>query len=460
MQTILKLIERNAPMQDIIKHTIAGHAAERERQQRLYDRYTGARLPIDERTMPSYAKIDNRLNNDFVGDIVDTKVGYFAGKPIGYVLDVEEYRDADGNLDRARYERDYLPIQDFNIRNTIEDLDSESAKWAAVCGVCFRYYYIDLNGDARAMNVPPWEVVFIYDQSIDEPQYVMRYYDMEEITGMITTTYTRVEWYDGENITFYTLRGGVYELDRTEPVNPKPHLFSGVPWAAFLNNDEKLSDAEKVLSLIDGYDRTLSDVNSEIEQFRLSYMAFYGSEPDPATIDSARQTGAFGMPGDSKIEFVTKNMNDTAVENHLDRLETNIRLFAKTVNFTDENFSVNASGIAMKYKMFGLESKCITTENKFRKALRRQYQLLVDIWRAQFAGNLDYLDIYFEFKRNFPLNLEDEAKSTAALKGLVSDRTRLGLLSFVNDVDWEMQQMDAEQGVSLELGDDDDTEDI
>ena len=461
MQTILKLIERNAPMQDIIRHTMQGHQAERQRLQRLYDRYTGERLPIDERTMPSYAKIDNRLNNDFVGDIVDTKVGYFAGKPIGYVLDVEKYRDADGNIDRGAYDRDYAPIQDFNIRNTIEDLDSESAKWAAACGVCYRYYYIDLNGQARAMNVQPWEVVFIHDQSIDEPQYVMRYYDIEEITGANVTTATRVEWYDRDNITFYILRGGVYQLDRTEEINPKPHLFSGIPWAAFLNNDEMLSDAEKVHSLIDGYDRTLSDVNSEIEQFRLSYMAFYGSEPDAETLDMARQTGAFGLPDGSKIEFITKSLNDTVVENHLNRLEDNIRIFAKTVNFADESFSGNTSGIAMKYKMFGLESKCITTENKFRKALRRQFQLLVDIWRAQFAGSLNYLDIYFDFKRNFPLNLEDEAKSTAALKGLVSDRTRLGLLSFVDDVDWELQQMEAEQGVSLQdIEDDDETEDI
>ena len=460
MQTILKLIEQNAPMQAVIKHTIESHAAERERQQALYDRYTGKRLPIDERKMPQYAKIDNRLNNDFFGDIVDTKVGYFMGKPIGYVLDVNEYRDTDGNLDRNAYNRDYEPIQDFNIRNTMQDLDSESAKWAAVCGVCYRYYYIDTDGHARAMNVPPWEVVLIHDQSIDEPQFAMRYYQMEEIVGGKVTEFTRVEWYDADNITFYTLRGGVYELDRTEPINPKPHLFAGVPWVAFLNNDEMLADAEKVLALIDGYDRTLSDVNSEIEQFRLSYMAFYGSEPDAETIEAARMTGAFGMQEGSKIEFITKSMNDTVVENHLNRLEDNIRVFAKTVNFADENFSSNASGIAMKYKMFGLESKCITTENKFRKALRRQYQLLVDIWRAQFAGSLDYLDIYFDFKRNFPLNLEDEAKTTAALKGLVSDRTRLGLLSFVDDVDWEMQQMDSEQGVSLEAVDIGDTEDI
>jgi len=85
----------------------------------------------------------------------------------------------------------------------------------------------------------------------------------------------------------------------------------------FPNNEEQQGDAEKVLSLIDAYDRTLSDVNSEVEQFRLAYMAFYGYDPDEETLKKAARTGAFGLDEKTEgvgIEFITKDLNDAVIE--------------------------------------------------------------------------------------------------------------------------------------------------
>lgn len=48
------------------------------------------------------------------------------------------------------------------------------------------------------------------------------------------------------------------------------------------------------------------------------------------------------------------------------------------------------------------------------------------------------------FKRNVPLDMLYEAQTTAQLKGLVSEPTRLELLSFVDDVDYEQEMMERE----------------
>src|SRR5690606_17518159 len=229
------------------------------------------------------------------------------------------------------------------------------------------------------------------------------------------------------------------------------HMFDGIPLLAYPNNEELQGDGDRVLSLIDAYDRTLSDVNSEIESFRLAYMLFYGFEPDEETLARARQTGAFGIhnpdQGD-KIEFLTKQLNDTVIENHLNRLEQSILRFAKSVNFGDKEFAGNLSGVAMKFKLFNLESKCITAERKFTAALRQQFKILASAW-AKKGVRIDYTDIYFQFKRNFPLNLLDEAQTSALLKGLVSEETRLSLLSFVDAPQWEIDRMAEEM---LDLG--------
>lgn len=433
---------------EIIRDLIDGHAKRRAEMIRLYERYRAdaCGVPIFQRQVPDYEAINNKLNNDFFSEIIDTKIGYFLGKPIVYDVPNEEGLDA--------FEE---KIQLFRTRNNVEDLDSETGKYAAICGYGARLLYIDQDGQEAAMNLPPWEVIFIYDRSIDEPQYAMRYYKVTVSQDGRKTERWRVEWYDAENVTFYIEDdNGDFVLDDSEEKNPRPHMFDGVPVIEFPNNEERQGDAEKVLSLIDAYDRTLSDVNNEIEAFRLAYMAFYGFVPDKETLEEAKQTGAFGIPNadaGAKIEFITKNLNDTVIENHLNRLEANILRFAKSVNFTDEQFAGNLSGVAMRFKLFALESKCITAERKFSAALRRQFKILSSAWQKK-GVPADYTKVKFTFTRNLPVNIMDEAQATALLKGLVSERTRLGLLSFVQDVEAELEQMDRE-ALDLTGGEDD-----
>lgn len=453
MQDILKeLIRLNGQVtSDIIKDLIDDHAPKRAKMLALYNRYKTDDLPILNREFEDKGKINRKLNNSFDSEIVDTKVGYFIGNPISYQVDETQ----------QGFEKVTVTLSDFTLRNNIDDLDSETVKKATICGYAARLLYIDRDGQERAMNVDPWEVILVYDRSINEPQFALRYYDVVIKEGKEEKTRTRVEWYDDQLVTYYLQDDkGEYVLDISEPVNPQPHLFDLVPLIVFPNNEEQQGDAEKVLNLIDAYDRTLSDVNSEIEQFRLAYMAFYGYDPDEETLARAKQTGAFGLDEKGEgvgIEFITKQMNDTAIENHLNRLENNIMRFGKTVNMTDENFSQNLSGVAIRYKLMALETKCITMERKMTAALRQQFRVLATAW-AKKGIPVDYTNIYFQFKRNLPVNLLDEAQTTAQLRGHVSERTRLSQLSFVDDVEWEMEEMakDNQGLVDLEEGDGDD----
>ncbi|MDW7673189.1 MAG: phage portal protein [Bacillota bacterium] len=433
----------------ILKDLINEHSHKRGKMMKLYERYKASKdgVPIFSREFEDENKVNNKLNNDFFSEVIDTKIGYFAGKAIAYQLDNTIYKSPEGELNKDRYNKDLNHISDFNIRNNVEDLDAETAKLAAICGYGARLLYIDKEGKERVMDIPPWEAIFVSDRSIDEPQYALRYY----IITVNEKERIRVEWYDNQYVTFYIQDDkGEYVLDDTEPA--KEHLFSDVPLIAFINNKEMQGDCEKVLSLVDSYDKTLSDVNSELEQFRLAYMAFYGVEPDEEVIVRAKKTGAFGLGSkeDTGIEFITKDLNDTIIENHLNRLEDNILRFAKSVNFSDESFAGNLSGVALKYKLFNLESKCITAERKMTAALRRQYKLLTEVWKKK-GIEIDYTYIYFAFKRNFPLNLLDEAQTTGGFKGLISEKTRLGLLSFVDDVDFELEQMRQEQEENIDL---------
>lgn len=439
---------------EIIKDLIEGHASSRRRMVSLYERYKGTSegVPVLTRTFEDENKINNKLNNDFISDIVDTKVGYFAGQPISYMLDKTRFKVSDGEKEilRSDYEERTKLIADFMSRNNIEDLDAETAKMATICGYGARLCYVGKDAQEYVMNILPWETVFITDISINEPQYAMRYYKVKvrPKPGAEWVEKWRVEWYDDKYITFYIENDNHdFVLDDGEPVNPLPHLFDDVPLFGFPNNEELQGDCEKVLNLIDGYDNTLSDVNSEIEQFRLAYLATYGINLDEDTLEKARKTGAFGFPDkECKMEFITKMLDDSVVEHHLDRLEDNIMRFAKSVNFSDEKFAGQQSGISLRYKMLALESKCIVAERKFAAALSKMFKILATAWKTK-GIEFDHNDIYFKFTRNFPLNLMDEAQTTSQLRGNVSELTRLSLLSFVDNPEYEMKLMEQEEEI-------------
>lgn len=442
MDEVLARLEETDVNSKIIRDLIDGHVYERERMIDLYQRYKTANVPIQHRKFEDSNKINRKINNDYFSEIVDTKIGYFAGNPVSYQVDKSKFK-VDDILDETLYEKQIDVIEHWKRINHIEDLDSETAKMAAICGKAARLNYVDGEGELRTVPVDPWECIFINDGSTGETQYAMRYYRVYVQDGNKMRQAWKVEWYDDARVMFYIEdRKGNFAIDSSESRNPMLHMFGGVPLVEFPNNEERMGDAENVLELIDAYDRTLSDANSEIEQFRLAYMVFYGVEPDEEMIQMAKKTGGFffdSSQGGEKAEFLTKNFDDKVLENHLDRLDKSIYKFSKTPNFTDEGFSGSQSGEARKYKMLAFESKCITTERKFTAALQKQFKLLNTLWVAKYSSQFDWEDISLEFSRNFPLDLEHEGDATSKLRGHISERTRLSLLSFVDDVDKELE---------------------
>lgn len=433
MQHFKKLIDEKGITAEIISDMIDENEPEKNRMLGLYQRY---KADLDGPTIFSREsivyedfetggnvrrlddKVNNKLNNAFDVDIVDTKVGYMFGHPISYNVDDEQ----------AALKKE---IVNFILRNNAEDIDSEHGKMAAICGQSARLAYIDREGNERLKNINPWEVIFLGDD-IHEPDYSLRYYKQGDDLY--------VEFYDDTNIYFYKRSGGTNFVS----TETKPHLFEYNPLFGLANNAELKGDAEKVLSLIDAYDRTLSDASNEIEQYRLAYLILKGIGADEETLRNLKKNGVFElMDKDDDVKYLTKDINDQMIENHLNRLEDNILRFAKSVNFTDESFAGNTSGVAMKYKVMALENKCITMERKFVSSLRYQFKVIFSAWaKRKGISKDDYLSVWFGFKRNLPLNVADDALATVQLKGMVSEKTRLALLPFVDSVDYELEAME------------------
>lgn len=436
--------------EDLLYKIIQKHRGNSEYNKRLYDRYRGleSAVPIFNRT-PRFDEdvINNRINNDFFSEIVDFKTGYFAGEPISYGYskgqEAEEVTGGTEAVDRAA-----KAVTDFVVRNNMHGIDMEITKLASIYGYAGRLFYVDPDGEVRVMPVHGYETIVLSDTDISEPEYAVRYYEVWDINKVRSWV---VEFYDSAFI--YTYKGN---LSRLKFEDKKEHLFDYCPLQAIANNRELMGDGEKVLALIDDYDKVLSDNSNEVESFVHAYMVFKNLSIDDETIRKAQKNGAIsiksmGTAQSADVSFLTKNINDSFTEHHLERLQDNIYRFSKTPNLNDESFG-NASGISLKFKLHGLETKCGMFEAKMMDAAQYMWKLLCSVWEKKNI-EADPLQITMEFTRNFPLDTLTEAQTVQTLiaAGLPKE-VAYSQLSFVDDANYIMEMLEKENSGTESLG--------
>lgn len=442
---------------ELINRIINKHRGNAKYNKELYDRYR-----VLEDSVPIFLRkprfedgddtVNNKVNNDYFGEIVDFKVGYFAGNPVAYSYsDTKEAKEDSADIGDTTSEmeeaRDIAAkaLSDFVTRNNMFDVDMETTKYATICGYSGRLLYTDTDGNERVMAVAPYETIILSEtEELAEPTYAIRYYKEKDIND---NEYTVVEFYDSERIRFFKGGVGGYAGYIEEPEKEKKNLYGYCPLQGIANNKELLGDAEKVLELIDDYDRTVSNASNEVEAFANAYMVYENVNIGDDEIKKAQASGAikfYSGASNGKVYFLTKDNSGTFIENHLNRIEENIYRYSKTPNLSDAAFGT-ASGVALKFKLTGLESKCGMFQAKCITANNYMFKAWANAM-AKRQVKIDPLQVVCEYKRNFPLDLLSEAQAAQAMIGAgVPKRVAFQLaFSAIDDIDYVMELIEEE----------------
>lgn len=394
--------------------------------------------------------INNKVNNDFFSEIVDVKVGFFAGKPANYTYG-DDYQAEEETGGEEAVEEASKALSDFVKRNNLYDVNMETTKFAAICGYSGRLFYIDPDGNERVMPVEPFETIILSRTEMTEPEFGVRYYSYLDLSDRLSW---KVEFYDSVNISFYE-----GQLDSLAFLHSKPHLFGCCPLQGVPNNRELMGDAEKVLAEIDDYDSAYSDNSNDIEGFANAYMVFKNCRVDSSTMATANATGVIGIDVDDPdspydVCYLTKNIDGSFVSGHLDRAEDNIYRFSKTPNLNDPEFTA-VSGMALRIKMTGLETKTGMFEAKMQSADTYMFKLL----SSSFANKgipFDPLQCSVKYNRNFPTDFLSEAQAVQALIAAgLPKQVAFKALSFVDDIGAVMRLIETEKDDLPDLDDED-----
>lgn len=153
-----------------------------------------------------------------------------------------------------------------------------------------------------------------------------------------------------------------------------------------------------------------------------------------------------GSKSQTSADYIYKQYDVTGAEAYKDRVRKDIHGIALVPDLLDEAFAGTQSGEAMKYKLFGFTQAMRTAQNGFKKGLKRRYRLLLNVKNAvQEADNTDLGALQIKFTPNLPKAILDELKTLVEAGAEFSQETLLGLASFVEDIQAEMDKLQKEK---------------
>ena len=390
-----------------------------KRYKKLQEAYTSDHAILHREAKPEY-KPDNRIVVNFPKYIVDTMNGFFLGNPIKITTDDDTVAEYVEYLDQY---------------NDQDDNNAELSKVCDIFGKGYEMYFTDENAELCITYLNPIEAFMIFDESIIErPLYfVRRYTDRDNVErGTIS---------DRNYVRSFRVTGGLRWTDEWQP-----HNFHDVPATEYVENAERQGIFEPVLTMVNAYNKAVSEKMNDVEYFADAYMKILGAaidEKDLAFIRDNRILNLVGEDGEKVVaEFMDKPGNDTTQENLLDRMERLIFQISMVANISDENFG-SSSGIALRYKLQAMSNLEKTKERKFASGMNRRYRLLFSHPASKVPADA-WLGLSYKFTPNIPANLLEEAQIAAQMEGIVSHETQLKALSIVDDVKAELDRIEEE----------------
>ena len=397
---------------------------------RKYKDYYDGKQKILQKTYSDASKPCNKVITNYCSDIVSSYSGYIASP--GYISYTSP-NDISEVMDCLRY-------------NDYQDEDSDFLTMALIYGTASELMYTDTEGKVRFRLINPLQCFGIYDDSLSSDLlYFVRWYKANEWDE---SDIYKLDVYSDTDIRHYQMNG---ENGFLTFLGEEPHYFNQCPANIFSLDGDERSIFDCVLSLQDAYNEILSGEIDDYDAFCDAYLAITGCDADSEDIATMKENRVIVLPEGASAEWLTKNATDTQVENILKRIHDSIYRIAKCPDFSSETFVGGvSSGIAIRYRLTGCETKAAAIESNMKKALQRRIELIAGVASLK-LGEEVYRDIQITFTRNIPSDNTDTVNMVKALQGVVSEKTLLSMIPQVSDVEAELEALKEQKETNMEI---------
>ncbi len=427
------------PDKQAIRHLILKHRRDVNRLTELKNYYEGQHKILQE------SERENKLVCNHAKDISDTASSYFIGNPVSY-----------------KGKADITVLTDMLEHAGADEADGDNGLDLSIYGRAYEYIYAK-EGEAELAikNLPPENTFLVYDDSIEQNElFAVYYYARVDDTDRTGTCYVATVLTRSFK---YVLN--IQDIDGPQALmeEPAPHYLGEVPVIEYLNNKLAIGDYELQIPLIDAYNALMSDRITDKEQFIDAILAIYGtllSDEDAEEGDGKgsheamkrlKREKLLEMPGEgAKAEYITRTFDEAGVEILKKAIEQDIHKFSHIPCMSDESFGGNVSGVAMEFKLLGMENITKIKTRYYKKGLRKRLRIVARFLGTRAAKTIDAAGITPTFTRAMPKNLLEISQYVANLWGKVSRKTLLSQIPFVEDVEGELAAVEEEEQKALE----------
>lgn len=362
---------------------------------------------------------DHRLFHAYARYIVTIASSYLTGSAISY-------QGETAGLPALR--KAYLSANTAGV-------DSELARQASLYGKGVEVIYSDAQARPRSAALDPRCAFVVYGDDVGAtPLFGMHFHPLTDASGA-PRGYEAQVYTENECLCYRAADAASLFLH--PPFSRTPHYFGRLPLIEYWNNEEETGDVESVLSLIEAYDALQSYRVNDQEQLADALLIVYGArlemdEQGRSPAQQLRQDKMLYLPDrDAGAQYLVKNAGAGAEELRL-ALERDIHKFSMIPDLSDEQFSGNASGVAIKYKLLGLEQLTRCKERWFREGLKERMACYAHFLAVKGERPLDETGVQILFTRTLPENHLETAQMVKTLEGMVPDQLLLSQLPFLD----------------------------
>lgn len=383
--------------------------------------YRRGLTPIWARVKTVREEINNKINVNHAGEIVDFKNGYFMTQPAFYVA----RKDEDDVSEKVAELNEYL------YRSGKQVADNKMVDWFHTVGkadlfvranddkeVPFKAFALDPRSAFIARSLKPG----------NEPVYA--------VNVVANGDNLLIDVWDDTNV--YTLAGNKkgtlampepdYISFATNVIDVKPNPLKRIPIIEYYYNSVQMGAFEAVIPLLDAISALQSDRLDGVDQFIQSLLVFYNCELGEDEDGNAITPQLIRAMGAVFLKSIGENKADLKeISSQLDQSQTQVfidSLYQQVLSICgmpytsgSRGFSNASTGQAMLYRdgWYQADAMARNTEDLFIESNRQFDEIITDILREKGLLDIKPADFTLQFVRNETANVQSKAQAFQTL---------------------------------------------
>ena len=409
--------------------------------------------------------------------IANIATGYFGGKAPKYSVKQERNSKKkriiqrlfdkivgkNANADELKMIIDYI-----NDYNDLPAFFYELVFDYMTTNACYWIEYETNDNEIVYARVPSLQTVAIYDYSTP----------IQKIGGIRIWQETDEQGFDVDMVEIITANSKrYYKNSRKAPKEYKEDvdakedvMWDLVPFNAVENPDE-LCIYEPVITLINAYETVIANNKHLFEYNDDAKLKITGFTPQNALMIKDESGNLVKNPNRTKedqlileaptfytpdnsgdIDWITKDINDNASENHKKTL-IELILMISMIPSISEISTKEKTATEIERSFFPLEQVLTRADKLFKKELLSMWENIIGRINLKKGTSYDFREIQIDLERNLPTDKDSVVAMALQLRELLSDETILGMLPFDIDIESELakKQEESEQNFQENL---------